>query len=42
MIVFLPIRNRDSIHLKEALAQGASAIAAKLDLITASFGGQGL
>jgi hypothetical protein len=29
-----------SIHLKEALAQRTSAIAAKLDLITTSFAGQ--
>jgi hypothetical protein len=31
-----------SIHLKEALAQRTLAIAAKLDLITASFAGQEL
>jgi hypothetical protein len=42
MIVFLPIRNRDSIHLKQALAQRTFAIAAKLGLITTSFAGQAL
>jgi hypothetical protein len=31
-----------SIHLREALAQRTFAIAAKLDLITTSFGGQEL